>query len=150
MEKKIHRRLERDSNPRPPAYSSRHLNRPPSLPDDDRPARILCSSGFCDIYRLINNKLFNFALHRRVYSTVHSVLSECHWYLAIYVENKPGYTFYHKVIKRQSRIYYVLVSETLGYQLKHFYWFFRSVGSQCSNCPFWLSNHSHWKKKISL
>ena len=27
-------------------------SRPLSLLDDDRPARILCSSGFCDIYRL--------------------------------------------------------------------------------------------------
>ena len=35
-----------------------------------------------------------------------------------YIENKPGYTFYHNVIKRPSRIDYVLVSETLGYQLK--------------------------------
>ena len=26
-------------------------SRPPSLPDDDRPVRILCGSGFCDIYR---------------------------------------------------------------------------------------------------
>ena len=28
-------------------------SRPPSLPDDDRPARILCSSGFRVIYRLM-------------------------------------------------------------------------------------------------
>ena len=28
-------------------------SQPPSLPDDDRPARILYSSGFCDIYRLM-------------------------------------------------------------------------------------------------
>ena len=30
-------------------------SRPPSLPDDDRPARILCSSGFRDIYRLMKS-----------------------------------------------------------------------------------------------
>ena len=43
-------------------------SRPPSLPDDDRPARILYSSGFRDIYRLMKflrrviNNWFNFAL----------------------------------------------------------------------------------------
>ena len=60
-------------------------SRPPSLPNDCRPARILCSSGFCDIYRLMQflhrviNNWFNFGLHWRVYSTVYSVLSECLW-----------------------------------------------------------------------
>ena len=58
-------------------------SQPPSLPDEDRPARILYSSGFCDIYRLMKflhrviNNWFNFALHRRMYSTVYSVLSGC-------------------------------------------------------------------------
>ena len=58
---------------------------PPSLPDDDWPARIPYSSGFRDIYRLMKflrrmiNNWFNFALHRRVYSTAYSVLSECLW-----------------------------------------------------------------------
>ena len=57
--------------------------RAPCLPDDDWPARILYSSGFCDIYRLmkflrrVTNNWVNFALHQCVYSTVYSVLSEC-------------------------------------------------------------------------
>ena len=61
------------------------ISPPPSMPDDDWPARILYSSGFRDIYRLMKflhqviNNWFNFALHRRVYSTVYSVLSECLW-----------------------------------------------------------------------
>ena len=55
------------------------------LPDDDKPARILYSSGFRDIYTLMKflrrviNNWFKFALHQCVYSTVYSVLSECLW-----------------------------------------------------------------------
>ena len=60
-------------------------SRPPSLPDDDRPARILYSSGFRDIYRLMKflrrliNNWFNFPhfqdarhtiRHRAVYATL--------------------------------------------------------------------------------
>ena len=59
-------------------------SRPPSLPDVDWPARIPCSSGFRD-YRLLvlasgDKQLILFCpVHRRVYSTVCSVLSECLW-----------------------------------------------------------------------
>ena len=88
--KKLHRRLGRDSGgirTHDLLLTSEDVlaSRPPSLPDDDRPARILCRSGFRDIYRLmkflrqVTNNWLNFALHRRVYSTVYSVLSECLW-----------------------------------------------------------------------
>lgn len=35
-----------------------------------------------------------------------------------HISNKPGYTYYHKGIKRPSRIDYVLISQTLGNQLQ--------------------------------
>ena len=35
-----------------------------------------------------------------------------------HTNNKPGFTFYHKIIKRPSRIDYVLMSDTLGNQFK--------------------------------
>ena len=72
--KKLHSRLRRDSNPWPP-----------SLPNDDWPARIQYSSEFHDICKLMKflrrviNNWFHFALHQRVYSTAYSVVSECLW-----------------------------------------------------------------------
>ena len=51
--KKLHRRLGRDSNPDLLLTSADVLtSRPPSLPNDDWPARIPYSSGFRYIYRL--------------------------------------------------------------------------------------------------
>ena len=47
-----------------------------------------------------------------------------------YMNHKPGYTYYHKGIKKPSRIDYVLISQTLGNQLQEIsvdsFWFIRS------------------------